>query len=520
MCRDRRLLDADDRQDAAATGAGPDGAAVHRPAEPSPGPEPPRSAAVDTPRPHRSGLRRFHFFTVLAAALIGAALWAWPRIVEAFTTVSTDDAYVAGHVTYVASRVPGTIQAIHVDDNHFVEKGKLLVELDPEPYQVVADKAAAGVAVAEGQLAQAQAQGRAVVAGIRGSYNNLKLAMDQVEEQEAKLNAAVATLEKARAQRVLAEAELRRAQNLLASSSGTQQVMDQRQASYQVALATELEAHEQVHLARAALGLPPVPTPGEKLGEVPADWHEKAPLVRASLAELINNGVKIGLEVPPIEEDPDTVYDKFMKRAPGGNLDAFLSDLVESSPAVQLARANRDQAHRALEQARLDLRDTKIHAEIAGFVSRRVANPGNRVQAGQRLMALRSLEDVWIDANFKETQLSDLRIGQPVEIRADAYPGRVYRGRVSGFGAGTGASTALLPPENATGNFVKVVQRLPVRIDLVDGNPPEAPLFIGLSVEPVVKVRERPEGPFAGQKLRRPVGQGPMAATAPAGPPS
>ena len=114
-------------------------------------------------------------------------------------------------------------------------------------------------------------------------------------------------------------------------------------------------------------------------------------------------------------------------------------------------------------------------------------------------MALRSLEDVWIDANFKETQLADLRIGQPVEIRADAYPGRVYRGRVAGFGAGTGASTALLPPENATGNFVKVVQRLPVRIDLVDGNPPEAPLFIGLSVEPVVKVREPATGP-----VRRP----------------
>src|SRR4051794_17329839 len=112
---------------------------------------------------------------IVAAALIGGCLWAWPRIVEAFTTVRTDDAYVAGHVTYVASRVPGTIQQVHVDDNQFVEKGKLLVELDPEPYQVVADKAAAGVAVAQGQLTQAQSQGRALVAGIRGSYNNLKL---------------------------------------------------------------------------------------------------------------------------------------------------------------------------------------------------------------------------------------------------------------------------------------------------------------------------------------------------------
>ena len=120
-------------------------------------------------------------------------------------------------------------------------------------------------------------------------------------------------------------------------------------------------------------------------------------------------------------------------------------------------------------------------------------------------MALRPLEDVWIEANFKETQIADLQIGQSVEIHADAYPRRVYRGRISGFSAGTGAATALLPPENATGNFVKVVQRLPVRIDLVDGNPADAPLFVGLSVEPFVKITEPPTGPFAGQKLQRSV---------------
>ena len=161
----------------------------------------------------------------------------------------------------------------------------------------------------------------------------------------------------------------------------------------------------------------------------------------------------------------------FVKRAPGGNVDAYLNQLIEESPAVRLAKAGLEQARRALDQAELDLRDTKIHAAVAGFVNRRVANPGNRVQAGQGLMALRPLEGVWIDANFKETQIAPLRIGQAVEIYADAYPERVYRGRISGFSAGTGASTALLPPENATGNFVKVVQRLPVRIDLVDGNP-------------------------------------------------
>ena len=215
--------------------------------------------------------------------------------------------------------------------------------------------------------------------------------------------------------------------------------------------------------------------------------------------------MKLGLQVPPIEQDPDTVYNNFVKSAPGGNLDSYLNQLVEKSPAVQLARAGWEQAHHVLDQAKLDLRDTKIHAEIPGFIGHRIANPGNRVSAGQGLMALRPLDDVWIDANFKETQIGALKIGQAVDIRADAYPNRVYRGRISGFSSGTGASTAVLPPENATGNFVKVVQRLPVRIDLVDGNPTDAPLFVGLSVEPFVKVTEPPTGPFAGQKLQHSV---------------
>ncbi len=420
-------------------------------------------------------------------------------------TVSTDDAYVAGHVTYIAPRIPGTILKVHVDDNQFVNKGQLIIELDPEPYQIGADRAAAAVAVAEAQVQQAKTQSRAIVAGIRAAYNNLKLTMHHVTEGIAKLKASLATRDKTMAQRALAEAELRRAKNLLQSNSGTQQVVDQREAAYQVAAATEIEAHEQVHLARAALGLAAVPPAGEHLADVPENWPEKAPAVRAALAELINVGVKIGLQVPPIEEDPDTVYNNFVKSAPGGDLDSYLNQLVEKSPAVQLARAGWEQAHHALDQAKLDLRDTKIHAEISGFIGHRIANPGNRVSAGQGLMALRPLEDIWIDANFKETQIADLQIGQAVEIRADAYPRRVYRGRISGFSAGTGAATALLPPENATGNFVKVVQRLPVRIDLVDGNPTDAPLFVGLSVEPFVKVTEPPTGPFAGQKLQRSV---------------
>ena len=137
------------------------------------------------------------------------------------------------------------------------------------------------------------------------------------------------------------------------------------------------------------------------------------------------------------------------------------------------------------------------------MITRRNVNPGNNVVAGQSLMTIRSLTDIWIDANFKETQLAALRIGHAVDVYVDMYRSRDhFQGRISGFTIGTGSTLALLPPENATGNFVKVVQRLPVRIELVDYDPSKTPLFIGLSVTPYVRVNEAPTGPGAGTVLQ------------------
>ena len=142
-------------------------------------------------------------------------------------------------------------------------------------------------------------------------------------------------------------------------------------------------------------------------------------------------------------------------------------------------------------------------AEIDGVVTRRNVNPGDHVVAGESMMAVRSLTEIWIDANFKETQLAKLRIGQPVDVDVDMYGDRArFRGRISGFTMGTGSTLALLPAENATGNFVKVVQRVPVRIELLDYDPNTTPLFIGLSVTPYVHVNEKPTGPDAGKVLQ------------------
>ena len=170
---------------------------------------------------------------------------------------------------------------------------------------------------------------------------------------------------------------------------------------------------------------------------------------------------------------------------------------------MKQATAKLEAARRDLAEAELDLRYTDIVAEIDGVVTRRNVNPGNFVQIGQNLMAVRSLKEIWVDANFKETQLRDLRIGQPVDLYVDMYGGKhVFKGRISGFTEGTGSTLALLPAENATGNFIKVVQRLPVRIDLVDYSPDAAPLFIGTSVTPYVHIDQPPTGPDAGKFLQ------------------
>jgi membrane fusion protein, multidrug efflux system len=133
------------------------------------------------------------------------------------------------------------------------------------------------------------------------------------------------------------------------------------------------------------------------------------------------------------------------------------------------------------------------------------------VQIGQNLMAIRSLTDIWVDANFKETQLGDIRIGQPVDLYLDMYGGQVFKGRVAGFTMGTGSTLALLPAQNATGNFIKVVQRLPVRIEPDGYDPDKSPLFIGTSVIPYVYINQPPTGPDAGKFLQAHAPQPPIA---------
>ena len=197
------------------------------------------------------------------------------------------------------------------------------------------------------------------------------------------------------------------------------------------------------------------------------------------------------------------MLEEFYKRDPEGNIDRIYAQIRKDAPPVKQAEAKLKSAQRDLDQAQLNLRYCDIVSEIDGVVTRRNVNPGNNVQVGQELMAIRSLTDIWVDANFKETQLASLRIGQPVDLETDVYgKHKVYQGRISGFTMGTGSTLALLPAQNATGNFVKVVQRLPVRIEVMDYDPDKEPLFVGISVTPKVHIKATPTGPDAGNFLQ------------------
>ena len=170
--------------------------------------------------------------------------------------------------------------------------------------------------------------------------------------------------------------------------------------------------------------------------------------------------------------------------------------MIPHVPGVLQAKATLAQARHDLEQAELNLRYCDIVSDIDGVVTSRNVNPGNNVQAGQSLMAVRSLTEIWIDANFKETQLADLRIGQRVRCEVDMYGSRhEFEGRITGFTMGTGQTLSLLPPQNATGNYVKIVQRLPVRIELTNYDPDKVPLFVGLSVDALRVLQGTAPGP-------------------------
>ncbi len=341
------------------------------------------------------------------------------------------------------------------------------------------------------------------MAQTRSARFKLIRAIEDVDNQVAIIRARVATWEQSKATLVLAQAEFDRAAHLMATKVVSAEEYDQKHETLDVAKAQVQQALENIHEARVALGLPAEPPAGTSLGDVPANLDQTFSSVRQALSDLLQNAAKLGITPSSYNLTPKQVIEEFYRRDPGGDIDKIYAEIVQSAPDLKKAEASLLQSERDLDQAKLDLRYTTIVAEIDGVVTRRNVNPGNNVQVGQSLMAIRSLRDIWVDANFKETQIRNLRIGQRVELDLDMYGGkRKFEGRISGFTNGTGSTLSLLPAQNATGNFVKVVQRLPVRIDVLNYDPDKAPLFVGLSVTPTVDLRTAPSGPNAGNFLQ------------------
>ena len=433
------------------------------------------------------------------AALAVVLLFGTPRVEEMLNTVSTDDAFVNGHVTFVAPRVAGQIARILVDDNNRVHKGDLLAELDKEPFRIAVSEKQAAVDTANADLQSAIAAVRAIEAQARSQRWNLQRAVQDVDSQVALLHARVAAVGKSRAALALAQVEFDRARQLVARSDVSREEYDQRQAELTTAGAELAQTLAEVAQIRVSLGLPVQPGGGDDPGQVPPNLDETFSSVLEAQAALIQSAAQLGV-VHSFDQGPKAMLDQFAKL---GDIDSTFAQFAANAPAVKQAEAKLEAARRDLAQAQLDLRYCDITAEIDGVVTRRNVNPGNYVQVGQNLMAVRSLDEIWVDANFKETQLRDLRIGQPVDLHVDMYGGKhVFKGRIAGFTMGTGSTLALLPPENATGNFIKVVQRLPVRIDLVDYDADKIPLFIGTSVVPYVHINQPETGPDAGKFLQ------------------
>jgi membrane fusion protein (multidrug efflux system) len=436
------------------------------------------------------------------AGLVIGIYFLVPRVGTALNTVSTDDAYVNGHVTFVAPRVSGQVSNVLVDDNMRVKKGAVLVQLDREPYQVKRDIRKAELTAAETDLAAAHAQVRGLVAQARANYFKLKHAIESVDDQISNLRAAVATLASKKATLERANSDLKRVDELPKTSISKQEY-DRYKQSADVAAADAEEALQKVYAIRVNLSLPSLPPQGKSLEYVPDDLDQNFSTVRQALAELIQSATQLGFFPTTWNATPKEAVAAFYQQDPKGDLDAIYAKLIPNAPIIKQAEAKVLQAQRDLDQAELDLRYCDVVSEIDGVVTRRNVNPGDNIAVGQSLMAVRSLTEIWIDANFKETQLAELRIGQRVRLEVDMYGGRrTYEGRISGFTMGTGQTLALLPPQNATGNFVKIVQRLPVRVELTNYDADKDPLFVGLSVTPYVYFKESPTGPNAGQFLQ------------------
>ncbi len=401
------------------------------------------------------------------AAPYGWSLWQYYQIHE-----STDDAYVVGDIVPVSPWVAGTILSVHVEDHQRVEAGQLLVRLDPRELKAKALQAQAAVQVAEARLRQAELEVTqeqdstssdtartsatllAARSVLRETQSEINEARAGLRTLETAVTVAQAEVDAQDAHRDMARTAFERARQLMDDGVVSQQQYDEAENALQttgaerrVAAQKLTQAQREVERARADLR-----TKQQAVARVRAKEAEAQAIVAGSQANEQNVAIK--------------------------------------QAEVAVAQATVQQRRSDLDYANLQLEYMVIRASVAGIIAKSNAEIGQVVQAGRPLMAIVPLDDVWVEANFKETQLRQMRPGQKATLKVDAYPGDEFEGSIESISPGTGAVFSLLPPENATGNFVKIVQRIPVKIVLDEATKNGALLRPGMSVIAIVATQE------------------------------
>ena len=403
---------------------------------------------------------------VLVAVVYGVKVWRhWDR------HVSTDDAFVEAHVSPVSARVRGTVLEVLVRDNQEVAAGAPLVRLDPRDLEVKVHQARAALAMAESRLKMAAAgvpmtdestrsqvalneatTARAVL-GVDGARRVLDERRSRLSARRASVQAAQADVTARQADFEKAGLDRRRAQELLDRTLIARQEFDYADIAFKTAGASLEASRQRLDAARAE--------------------------VAQAEAELASQEVAIAQAGRQREEAEATLRDARSRR---GEVTVRSAEAASAEAQVAEARAT-------LREAELNLEYTTLTAPVGGRITRRTVEVGQTVQPGQLMLAVVDVGNVWVIANYKETQLTHVRPGQRASISVDTHPGLLLRARVDSIQSGTGSRFTLLPPENASGNFVKVVQRIPVKLVLEPGQNGHALLVPGMSVVPVIELR-------------------------------
>jgi membrane fusion protein (multidrug efflux system) len=391
-------------------------------------------------------------FGLVALGFLGYGLYAWYR---SYRQVSTDDAYVEGPIATVSAKINGQVIELFVRDNLAVKAGDLLARIDPRDYAVRVEHARAAVAIAdsrhraaaegvaliraraESQLTQARAAMLSAESSQKSAREVVESARATVAARRAALMSVKSELDRARALARRAAADQERARELFARDLVSKQEMQHAETEGVAAAASVGSAEQRVAQAERDLAAAEADVKFRQAGAEPN---------------------QVGIRMADAR-----VMDARARQMEAG---AMLQEVRVREAERDLAAAQLREARAGLELAELNLRDTELRAPIAGVVARKTVERGQVIEPGQPLLAIVPLHEVWVVANFKETQLARVRPGMKARVRVDTFSGRMFNGVVESISAGTGARFSLLPPENATGNWIKVVQRVPVKITL------------------------------------------------------